>query len=1059
MYTDKSKWDLSKDKVLYTVGYSHLDTEWRWDYQKTINDYIKATLHDNFAYLEKYPEYKFNFTGADRYEMMKEYYPQDYEKVKEYIRQGRWFISGSSWEEGDALAPSAESLIRQVLLGNEYFRKEFGKISCDYMLPDCFGFTADAPSIWTHCGLIGFSTQKLTWKSAAGVPFNIGLWEGPDGRSLICAFNPGAYSKGLKDKADANDKWAKRIDENGKKYGIYADYHYFGTGDIGGAPKESYIKNYTECVKNDNGKYKIFLTSSDQFYKDIAPEQREKLPRYKGDLLLVEHSAGSITSQAYMKRLNRKNEQLADSAERAAVAADWLGGTIYPKEKFDAAWKRVLAGQFHDLLPGTSIPRAYEYSWNDEFTAMNLFGASLSDSVGAVARAMDTDVDGKAIIVYNPLAITRQDIVQATLEYPAGCPKNIGVFGPDGAITPSQIVSSDDNKLKILFIADVPSAGFAVYNIKQCETEYKYDTGLGTSNSTIQNKYYKVTINAAGDIESIFDKEANRELLAEPARLAFMHEKPKEWPAWNLDWEDQQKPPIGYVDGPAEIKIIESGPVRVSIEVCRKSRDSKVKQFISLGCGDAGRVIEVRNEIDWHTLGCALKAVFPLTVSNTNAIYNLGLGTIERCNNNEKKYEVPSHEWFDLTDRNGSYGVSILEDCKYGSDKPCDNVLRLTLLYSPDTEGKKSYMEQFSQDWGKHEFKYAVYGHRDKWSEAMTSWQGRRLNQPMVAFESPHHNGTVGKSYSFISLNTKQTEVVAVKKGEREDIVIVRVKELLGKPAQNVQLSIADGIESAYEVNGQEFKIADAVVENSKLTFDIGVYGIRSFALKLKSPAKKLMKPKCDFVKLPYNTDVISSDSKRNDGMMADGYSYSAELVPDYIVSESIKFKTGPKIAGRANAVICKGQELKLPSGKYNRLYILAAADEDTNGIFKVGQRETSLSIQCWGGFIGQWYNRVFNEEFGEVSYKGQFTLKLITPAYLKRDTIAWFGKHRHSSIANDPYKFTYIFKYALDMPEGCDSVILPNNEKIKIFAMTVANNQNDTTRLACSLYESWLDN
>jgi alpha-mannosidase len=538
-----------------------------------------------------------------------------------------------------------------------------------------------------------------------------------------------------------------------------------------------------------------------------------------------------------------------------------------------------------------------------------------------------------------------------------------------------------------------------------------------------------------------------------------MHEKPKEWPAWNLDWEDQQKPPIGYVDGPAEIKIIESGPVRVSIEVCRKSRDSKVKQFISLGCGDAGRVIEVRNEIDWHTLGCALKAVFPLTVSNTNAIYNLGLGTIERCNNNEKKYEVPSHEWFDLTDRNGSYGVSILEDCKYGSDKPCDNVLRLTLLYSPDTEGKKSYMEQFSQDWGKHEFKYAVYGHRDKWSEAMTSWQGRRLNQPMVAFESPHHNGTVGKSYSFISLNTKQTEVVAVKKGEREDIVIVRVKELLGKPAQNVQLSIADGIESAYEVNGQEFKIADAVVENSKLTFDIGVYGIRSFALKLKSPAKKLMKPKCDFVKLPYNTDVISSDSKRNDGMMADGYSYSAELVPDYIVSESIKFKTGPKIAGRANAVICKGQELKLPSGKYNRLYILAAADEDTNGIFKVGQRETSLSIQCWGGFIGQWYNRVFNEEFGEVSYKGQFTLKLITPAYLKRDTIAWFGKHRHSSIANDPYKFTYIFKYALDMPEGCDSVILPNNEKIKIFAMTVANNQNDTTRSACLLYESWLDN
>ncbi len=1053
LYTEKSKYDLSEDNVLYTIGYSHLDTQWRWDYQKTIKDYIKTTLDDNFNLLEKYPEYKFNFTGAVRYEMMKEYYPEKYEKVKNYINQGRWFVSGSSFEENDAIVPSVESLIRQILLGNEYFRKEFGKTSCDYMLPDCFGFTAQTPSVLAHCGLIGFSTQKLTWKSAVGIPFNIGVWEGVDGQSIICSFNPGHYGSGLEDKADANQMWSRRIKENGHKYGIYADYHYYGTGDIGGAPKESYVENYTKCAKDANGEYKIFLTSSDQFYKDITPQQRAKLPRYKGDLLLIEHSAGSITSQAYMKRLNRKNEQLADSAERAAVLANWLGGTIYPSEKFDAAWKRVLASQFHDILPGTSIPRAYEFSWNDDIIALNLFAASLTDSVGAVARTMDTNVDGRAVIVYNPLAIDRQDVVQAELEYTTGCPKNIEVVGSDGKVKPSQIISNNNSKLKILFLADVPSVGFAVYNVRSSESEQKFETGLSVAGNTLENKYYKVVINADGDIESVFDKQAKKEMLASPARLAFMNGKPREWPAWNMDWADQSKPPVGYVDGPAEIKITEFGPVRGCIEVSRKSRGSNIKQFIKLSSGVAGKIIEVDNSIEWQTRGCVLKAEFPLTVANPNATYNLGLGTIERCNNHEKKYEVPSHEWFDLTDANGSYGVSILEDCKYGSDKPCDNVLRLTLLYSPDTEGKNSYTEQYCQDWGKHEFEYAIYGHKGKWYEAVTSWQARRLNQPLMVFETQNHKGALGKSYSFASLNTNQVEVLAIKKAEREDVVIFRVKELLGKPAKNVQLSIGNGIKSAYEVNGQEYKIADAVVKDFRLIFDIDGYGIRTFALALGSSAMKIIKPNYEFVNLEYNTDVISSDKNKADGKMAQDCSYSAELMPDVIISESIEFATGPKADGQNNAVVCNGQEIKLPKGRYNRLYILAAADDDTNDVFRIGSRRTSLGIQSWTDYVGQWYNRVFNEDFGEVNYEGHFTLKSIESSYIKRDTIAWFGKHRHSKTGNDPYRFTYMFKYVLDIPVGAKTIILPNNNKIKIFALTIADNQNDSTKPASSLY------
>src|SRR5437868_3549421 len=186
--------DLSKQPTLYLVGYAHLDTQWRWEYPQVINEFLPKTMHDNFALFEKYPNYVFNFTGANRYRMMKEYWPEDYARLKSYVAAGRWFPAGSAMEEGDVNSPAAESIIRQILYGSRYFRREFGKSSAEYMIPDCFGFPASLPSILAHMGLKGFSTQKLTWGSAVGIPFNVGVWEGPDGGSVIAAFNPGDYS-------------------------------------------------------------------------------------------------------------------------------------------------------------------------------------------------------------------------------------------------------------------------------------------------------------------------------------------------------------------------------------------------------------------------------------------------------------------------------------------------------------------------------------------------------------------------------------------------------------------------------------------------------------------------------------------------------------------------------------------------------------------------------------------------------------------------------------------------------------------------------------------------
>jgi alpha-mannosidase len=233
--------DLSKQPTLYVVGYAHLDTQWRWEYPRVINEYIPKTMHDNFALFEKYPHYIFNFSGANRYRMMKEYWPSDYRRVKSYIAAGRWFPAGSSVEESDVNTPSAESIIRQILYGNQYFRREFGKASAEYMLPDCFGFPASLPSILAHMGIKGFSTQKLTWDSATtlggpgsieetpkGIPFNVGYWQGPDGRGVIAAFNPGSYGGQIREDitkspliADPNSRnnpvdWPRRVELDGR---------------------------------------------------------------------------------------------------------------------------------------------------------------------------------------------------------------------------------------------------------------------------------------------------------------------------------------------------------------------------------------------------------------------------------------------------------------------------------------------------------------------------------------------------------------------------------------------------------------------------------------------------------------------------------------------------------------------------------------------------------------------------------------------------------------------------------------------------------------------------
>lgn len=1036
--SEMKKPDVTKDPTLYVVGYAHLDTQWRWCFPDTIGTMIPNTLHDNFRLFDAYPDYVFNFSGSNRYRMMQEYYPADFERLRKYVANGRWFPCGSSVDECDGNATGAESIIRHVLYGNHYFEETFQKSSAEFMLPDCFGFPASLPSLLGHCGMKGFSTQKLTWGSAVGVPFPVGVWEGLNGTGVIAALDPGSYGGGISVDLSKDEKWMRRVKETGDKSGAFVGYHYYGTGDVGGAPREDAVKWLEASVKSD-GPLNIISSTAEQMFVDIPTDKIEKLPRYKGDLLLTEHSAGSITSEAYMKRLNRQSEILADSAERAALLAAWLGGPSYPQARLNRAWSLLLGSQMHDILPGTSLPRAYEFSWNDDFLALNQFTSVLDTAVSAVAAGLDTQVKGVAVVVYNPLAIERQDVVEASLTG-LGKAAAVRVFGPDGKETPAQILGSEGDTTKVAFVASVPSVGVAVFDVRPADAPAASDD-LKVTEASVENARYRVTLDANGDVASIFDKAANREMFASPARLAFQHENPAAWPAWNMDWNDRQKPPRGYVTGPAKVRIAEQGPARVALEVTRESEGSRFVQTIRLGAGDAGNRVEFANRFDWQSRECCLKATFPLTVSNPQATYNWEVGTILRGNNDPRKYEVPSHQWFDLTDKKGDYGVTVLTDCKYGSDKPDDNTVRLTLVYSPGVRG--GYPDQATQDWGRHEFVYGVAGHKGDWREGQTDWQGMRLNQPMVTFQSASHAGKLGNQLSLLNVSSNRVRVMALKQAERNaDEIIVRLVELDGQPANSVHVKLAGPIVAAHEVNGQEKRIADAKVENGELVTDLVGYGLRTFAIKLGAAPVQLQSPTGQPVALKYDRCVTSHDGEAVvGGFDGKGSGIPAEMLPTELSYRGLTFKLGPIAPGQPNAVVCNGQTIDLPAGKGDRVYLLAAAAGGDQPVsVAVDGKATALTIQNWTGLIGSWDDRVWKQAKNPEDGDWPYEYAGVRRAYLKRDPVAWFCSHHHGPDgSNQIYQYCYLFAYAIDLPAGAKQLTLPKNEQVLVLAATVA--------------------
>ncbi len=1023
--------------TLFVAATAHLDTQWRWTCQDTVLRYLPDTLRRNFALFDKYPSYHFGFEGAWRYMLAEEYHPELFAELREWIARGRWHVIGSAVEAGDVNTVSPESLVRQFLYGNGYFREEFGRESQDVFLPDCFGFGWALPSVAAHCGLLGFSTSKLEWGSSVGIPFNLGFWEGVDGQGLTAAINPGQYSLGFTGNLSTDEEWAARIRRNGKASGVYTDLKYFGLGDTGGAPDEDSVRSLEESVAG-SGALRVVSAPPDGLFTALGEDDTGRLPRHRGEFLLIEHGTGTYTAHGAMKRWNRRNEQLGYAAEAAALMADWLGAMPYPAELLKQAWVRVLANQMHDILPGTSIPEAYRFAWNEEAASLNQFSHVLERSAAAIAAGMTRPPDGQPLVLFNSLPRERQALVRARM--PAMETESLQCSG-----RPVQVLAQEDEELEVLFPASLPPLGLASVNLTEGESPGG-GTDLLVSGRVLENGLLRAELDAAGNLCRLYDKRNEQELLAGPARLQLLDHAPKEWPAWTIPYETLSREPRETAWEPPRFRITERGPWRGAIEVTHRAGNSVFRIVHRLAAAPFGTQLDVEAQVLWETPCTVLKMAFELAAENETAIYDLGLGTIERGTNHPRLHEVPAQRWAALLDAQTDAGAAILSSCKYGWDKPDRRTLRLTLLHTPATAGFECHLggaefvdhftEQFELDYGHHRMSWAIRPVASRDELPGVEHAAEEMDQPVHALLAPAGEGPLGSRFSFMEPLDGRLSLMALKREEAGRRAVLRLRSLEGNHDITARLAPGIGAQSAEMLRGDEQSAGTLATADGIAEVTVPPHSVRTMALQLRKSPHTFTPLRSQPLTLPYNLRGISTNANRMDGDFdGRGHSIPSELLPEELLVTGIRFRTGPRGYREHNVLACEGQTLPVEGKDWTALGMLASCidDEALCADWTAGERTIRLTVPSWSRPVGQWDSRVRHGRYVR-------TVEEMIPAHLETTPLGWFGTHRHSRSTNadEPCVSCHLHLLTLPLEPGVSSVVLPEDPRVRIVAASL---------------------
>ncbi len=684
--------------LFYAIGNAHLDLAWLWPMAETRRK-TSRTFAQQLRLIEEYPEYKYLQSQPAAYEMCREHYPELFDRIAAAAEKGQWIPEGAMWVEPDTNMTGGESLIRQVLHGKRYFRDVFGVDSIVLWLPDTFGYSAALPQILKGTGVRYLVTQKIFWSYNEGdqFPYHYFTWQGADGSEIISFLNT-SYTYRT-DPKEIAETWKKRV----QKRDLDAFLLPFGYGDGGGGPTRDHVE-YLRREADLEGMPRVKTESPVKFFEDM---QKKGGPRhtYVGELYFSAHR-GVYTSQAAIKKGNRKAELALREAEMWGSLA-LLKGAEYPLSRMDAAWKKLLLNQFHDILPGSSIGRVYEDARRDHRWI-------ISEAESVRNEALSALTAGEGMTVFNSLSFERTGTVLLPAAFAEGA-----VTG-DGTPVPVQPCEGG-----ALARVTVPACG--AVSLKPAQTDaHAPETGarLTGEGAVIENALIRVELNSRGEVISCLDKANGREFASGPMnRLLLFRDVPRKFDAWDIDSNYALQPVV--IDEPVTLTVKEAGGLRAVVHLSRKLSASTLEQDIVLEAGS--RRLDFITDVEWHELHRLLKVEFPVAVCAAEGINEIQFGYMKRPTHRSRLYdsdrfEVCNHRYSALCDEN--HGAAVLNDCKYGISMN-GSALQLTLL-------RAAASPEMRADNGSHRFTYAFTGWEGSFMDSPVVQEAYSLNVPMV---------------------------------------------------------------------------------------------------------------------------------------------------------------------------------------------------------------------------------------------------------------------------------------------------------------------------------------
>jgi len=836
------------------VGHAHIDLAWLWPVAQTRRKGLR-TFSTVLKLMEQYPAYHFVASQPALYQMVKEDEPALYARIKERIAEGRWEPTGAAWVEMDCNLAGGEALVRQFLFGKRFFRQELGVDPRLLWLPDVFGYSAALPQILKGCGVDYFMTTKISWNEYNRLPYDTFRWQGIDGTEVLthmvtAPLNPNErfgttqqpfYTYNAKfTPFDVAGNWTAYRQKNINEELLYL----FGFGDGGGGPTAE-MQETAERLRDLAGFTRVEQSSSEAFFARLRERVWDdpETPRWAGELYL-EYHRGTYTSQGWIKRANRMNELLYREAELWTALTTLSDPAAAARQQdLNWGWESLLFNQFHDILPGSSIHQVYEDARADHQAIAARGEEARNAAREAIARSIAPA--GSALVVFNPAPFAREDPVEVALPHHGG---NVPTIDAEGRPIVVQVVGD----ARALVAATAPPLGYRAYALQQALNDVTGDTedtavaGLRVTRDVLENRFFRLQFDERAEIVSLVDKRTGREVIAPGERgnsLIAFEDRPLNFDAWdiNIYYGDKPYP----VDDVTSWAVVEEGPLRGGVEIVRRYGESVITQRVLL-YRDMPR-IDFPTHVDWREHQTLLKAAFPVTVASPRATFDIQWGNVERPTHwntswDWARFETCAHKWVDLSE--GDYGVSLLNDCKYGHDIR-GHTIRLTLLKSgvyPDPEA----------DQGEHVFAYALLPHAGDWRAGDTVRHAYLFNMLAsarligalsestttegITMESTtaRSTGSLPPSLSLVATDRPGLVIETVKPGEDGDGIIVRYYDAHGTRGM-ATLTFARDIASAEETNMLEESagMGPAGYSGRALRVPVRPYGIGTFRVRL----------------------------------------------------------------------------------------------------------------------------------------------------------------------------------------------------------------------------------